>query len=244
MSKGSAVAKTVDFETLPMPAVAGDDHVGRGSEQVGIDDITIPRIEIIQDLSPQRKKNDPKYIPGAEEGLLFNTVSNKLYGSKIYVVPVFWRKEYILWRDRELGGGFGGAFPTMEDAEKALAAKEKPEEFQIHDTAQNFVLVVDPTPNADGSFKVEEAVISMAKSKMTASRKWNSLVRMAGGDRFSRMYRLDTVVASGRKGEYFNWQVTQLGITPESLFARAEAMYEAVVAGHRDVVRDEAVIEA
>ena len=50
----------------------------RGSEDVTIDDLTIPRVDIIQDLSPQHKKNKPEYIEGAEVGMLFNTVTGKL----------------------------------------------------------------------------------------------------------------------------------------------------------------------
>lgn len=225
-------SQSFDFESLPVPASDANAR-GRGSEGVTITDVTIPRLEIIQSLSPQRKKNDPSYINGSEEGLIFNTISHKLYGASVYVIPVFWRKEYVCWRDRLKGGGFCGAFQSFAEAEDAVASREDAHDIQILDTAQNFVLVADP----DGS--TEEAVISMAKSKMSVSRQWNSLVRMAGGDRFARVYKLETVITKGAKGEYFNWKVTQLGATPDALFKQAEAMYEAVSAGVRDVARDD-----
>jgi len=44
------------------PAWMGDSI--RGSEEVTIQDVTIPRLSIIQDLSPQRKKNNAEYIEG------------------------------------------------------------------------------------------------------------------------------------------------------------------------------------
>ena len=233
MAKGQDVTKLMafDFEALPVPVKQGA-ATGRGSEGMSLQDLVIPRIEIVQSLSPQRKKNDPAYIPGAEEGLIYNTVSRQLYGSHIYVAPVLWRKEYVLWRDRTKGGGFLGAFTSYEEAETAAAGHADSADIQIVDTAQNFVLVC----NTDGGH--EEAVVSMSRSKMAASRQWNSLVRMAGGDRFSRMYKLESVLTKGAKGEYFTWKVTQLGATPAEIFKVAETMYSAVASGARDVARD------
>ena len=46
----------------------------RGSEEVSSNDITLPRLQIIQDLSPQHKKNKPEYIDGAEVGDFFNSL--------------------------------------------------------------------------------------------------------------------------------------------------------------------------
>lgn len=60
---------------------------GRGLENVTNDDITIPRLAIVQAGSPQRKKKDEKYIEGAEEGNIFNTVTNQLFSDSIIVIP-------------------------------------------------------------------------------------------------------------------------------------------------------------
>ena len=62
----------------------------RGAENVGTDDMIIPRIELIQALSPVRKKSDPAYIEGAEEGMLYNNVTRTLYGTEVTVVPVYY----------------------------------------------------------------------------------------------------------------------------------------------------------
>ena len=39
----------------------------------------IPFIGIIQALSPQLQKDDPLYIKGAEQGDIFNTVTQEIY---------------------------------------------------------------------------------------------------------------------------------------------------------------------
>jgi len=224
----------------------------RGSEGVRSSDLTIPRLEMLQDLSPQLKQTDPLYNPDAEVGDIINSVTKKLMGKSVTIVPVYFRKEYIIWKSRKAGGGFEGAYPTELEAAKALigildrdgmkanemmVGKEKIAKYEINDTAQHFCLLILPETTAENPV-VEEVVISMSKSKMKASRQLNTMVQMAGGDRFSRLYTLATTLENNKNGdEYQNWVVTQRGFVPESLFRRAEATYEAVKGGVRDVDR-------
>lgn len=216
------------------------DHIGttrRGSEGVKAEDMSLPRLEIIQDLSPQRKKNEPQYIPGAEEGMAFNTASGELYGTEITIVPVFFRKEFLLWKDRKAGGGFGGAFSTLEQAEDELNNKEEPEKWMINDTQQHFCLLVHPDCTPD-NLHIEEVVLSLSKSKMKAGRKLNTLVQQAGVDRWGRAYKFSVIQDSNENGTFFNWGVKQLGYTPKFIAELAERVYEAVKAGTKDVSRD------
>lgn len=232
-----------------------DGDTGRGQENVGIEDLSIPRISIIQALSPQRKKNDPEYIDGAEEGMIFNSVTNMLYGESILFVPCYFRKEWLIWKDKEAGGGFNGAFPSEE------AAKTEWEEqgygdithkddngnnvhsYEIVETAQHFGLVVRPESTIENPI-VDDAVISMSKSKMKANRQLNTMVKMNGGDRFSRVYEIKAVEVSGKKGEYYNFAVHPKGFVSEALYCLGEKMYDAVSSGERDVKRDDVVEDA
>lgn len=205
----------------------------RGQENVGAEDLVIPRLEVVQDLSPARKKSDSNYIEGAEEGLLYNNVTRELYGKDVLVVPVGFVKEWLIWKDRDNGGGFRGAFPDKATAEDALAGlvdgdgRSESDMCEIVDTNQQFCLLVKP----DGT--VEEIVVSMAKSKAKISRKWNSLIRLANGDSFSRVYRLSAVEDKNNKNQsFYNLNVAQAGFPSEPVYRRAEKMYEAIVKGH------------
>ena len=91
---------------------------GRGLENVTNDDITIPRLAIIQAGSPQRKKKDEKYLEGAEEGNIFNTVTNQLYSDSITVIPCGYRKSYVEWVPREKGGGLVAVHDMKPDGTK------------------------------------------------------------------------------------------------------------------------------
>ncbi|MBT9158758.1 MAG: hypothetical protein DDT26_00005 [Dehalococcoidia bacterium] len=210
------------------------DKVGsaRGQENVGADDLVIPRLEVVQDLSPCRKRNEPTYIEGAQEGMLYNNVTRELYGESVLVIPVGFVKEWLIWKDRNKGGGFRGAFPSLEAAEDALAnlvdsdGRPESEDCAIVDTNQQFCLLVKP----DGS--AEEIVVSMAKSKAKVSRKWNSLIRLGNGDSFSRVYRLSAVEDVNNKNQkFYNFSVAAAGFPAESLYRRAEKMYEAISKG-------------
>ena len=199
----------------------------RGSEGVGADDCIIPRLEIIQALSPVRQKSDPSYIKGAEEGMIFNTVTRELLQGPVAIVPVLFRKEYLVWKNRQKGGGFRGTFPTEMDAKAAMAELEDGADCEALDTAQHFCLLL-----SGDSERVQEVVISMSRTKMKVSRNLNSLVRLAGDDRFSRVYRFDTVLETNSKNQpYFNWKVTPFGYAPEYAYRAGEALYEAVKKG-------------
>jgi len=226
------------------PDYMGDQS--RGSEEVTIQDITIPRLSMIQDLSPQRKQNKAEYIEGAEEGMLFNTVTNELYPASVLFVPTYFRLEWLVWKHRDAGGGLLGVFATQEEAVEFVGqhpqAGQKTDKgeliIEVLDTAQQFGLLISPNSPADDP-QATEIVVSMSKSQLKPSRQLNSMIRIAGGDRFERLYRLSAVTTEGAKGDYFNWKVEQLGFCSESIFKQAEALYESVASGKRDVERED-----
>lgn len=236
MAKKNEVAKVENEKngmlatTDQMPAWL-DPSSNRGSEDVTVDDLTLPRLDVLQAISPQVKKSDPKYIEGAEQGTIFNTLSGELYGSSITIVPVVFRREFILWQDRKSGGGFRGAFPTEEQAERERQMQENPEAHEVVETHVHFVLLL----REDG--RIEEAVLSMSKSKRKASRKLNSLVQMVPGDRFARAYQITAVEVDGPKGEYWSFDVNSLGYVNEEVWKRGRESYEAIHRGERAVDR-------
>lgn len=207
---------------------------GRGQENVGLEDVTIPRLDVLQDLSPQRKKNDPAYIDGAEEGMLFNTVTGELYGDSIFFIPCYYKKEWLIWKLQGAGGGFNGSFATEDEAKAEFAAQGFYEEvyedkgqkicaYEIVDTANHFGLVFSSADN------VNEICLSMSKSKMKVNRSFNTLVKLAGGDRFSRVYKISAVEDTNKANQsFYNMKITSMGYAPEPMFLLGEKMYESM----------------
>jgi hypothetical protein len=227
MAKSNAVATVQEFALsadIPDFLKKGSQ---RGAENVGAEDVIIPRIELVQALSPARKKNDPAYIEGAEEGMLFNNVTRDLYGPEVVLVPVYYAKQYLVWKDRKQGGGtngFRGAFNSKPEAEAAIIGLGE-DGLEIVDTAQHFVLV-----HHDG--KWSEAVLSMAKSKMKVSKRWNSLMRLTDTDSFSRAYKLSAVVETNARNEqYYNYGISAMGFVSKDVYERGEKLYEVISKG-------------
>ena len=72
----------------------------------------------------------------------------------------------------------------------------------------------------------------MAKTKAKASRMWNSLVRINGGARFSRLYTIGGAPEQNRAGqEYYSLQVRNAGYVSEPIFKRAGEVYDLIRAG-------------
>jgi hypothetical protein len=228
-----AIAKKDEESILALFGDAKPDFVkdgDRGNEGVGADDISIPRLGLIQSLSPQRKKNDPAYIEGAEEGLLFNTTTGELYGDHVFFVPLYYVKEYLIWKDRDAGGGFRGSYPDQLTANTAMKGLEDGDQCEAIETAQQYGLIVDPTTG-----ETSEIVLSLSRSQLKVSRKLNTLVRMNEGDRFSRVYRISSEEASGAKGDYYSFTVSNVGYVTEQIYKQAESVYEAITSGARSV---------
>lgn len=202
---------------------------GRGNEGVEQEDLLIPRLGIVQALSPERKKADAKYIEGIEEGCIFNSVTRENYGPETLVCPVFYRKTWNLWKDRKKGGGFGGSYETEQAAIEERAMRNDSDDWEILDTPEHFVLVV----GADGT--TSEAMISMPRTKAKISRQWNTQIRIATGgnmDRFAFVYKLKGVEETNKDGEsYYNWAVEPAGYAPETVYKTAEGVYDLIKAG-------------
>lgn len=208
----------------------------RGSEQVTVNELTLPRLAIVQDISPQRKKTEAEYIQGAEEGMFFNTITSELFKAAV-IIPVYMQKEFVIWKDRKKGGGFAGAFDTELLANQHRMTLDNPDDYEVLDTHQHYCLMVKQGSTMENPI-LEEVVISMSKSQMKVSRNLNTLVQLAGGDRFSRMYTIATVQDENKNGDkFFNWKIQPRGYVSKAMYDRAEKTYEAVSSGLRKVER-------
>lgn len=233
-----ATRKTTAVVDSKVPAYLQKGGGGRGNEAVSLQDVVIPRLEVVQALSPCLKKSDPAFIAGIEAGELFNSVTRENYGQTVDLIPVVFKKQYLVWRDRDAGGGFRGAFDTAAEAAARIKEEAKPAEFEAVETAQQLCLIV----KQDGT--TEEIVVSMAKTKLKVSRQWNSLIRLTSGsqDRFSRVYQIFGVEDSSDKGDFFNLGVQLRSDDPfptEPQFLAAEKLYEAIVSGQRQMKVDD-----
>lgn len=232
----TAVATAAKKPEQQALALAGDrpewlSGEARGSETVTLEDMLVPRLELVQPLSPCKDEDGPDYIEGAKDGMIFNTVTRELYGKAVWFSPVMFRRQYLLFRSRKAGGGFRGSFPTMAAAEAARREQEDPNNHEVVEAAEHFVLTMHDN-------QVQPAMLTCTKTKLKVSRQLNSLVRLRGEDSWATAYELGTVKQQNDKGTFYNFSVRPLGFVPEAVYREGEKLWKALESGSRKVRSD------
>ena len=213
--------QVAEKNTAGLPANMFEDDAAKGLGKISQEDLALPFLKILGQLSPEVNKRDGKYVEGAEPGMIFNSVSGELYdGVKgIDVIPCFYKLEYIEWKDR--GEGLGAPI-AIYDSSSDIMSKTKPDANYkdrlpngnyIEKTAQHFVIVSGDSPAT--------ALIAMKSTQLKTSRTWNSMIqqiKLKGKDgklftpaAFSHQYHLKTVQQSNDKGTWFGWDVSRVG---------------------------------
>ena len=99
--------------SIDLSMVAQD--AGQGLSEVNMDTIQIPFLKILSSMSPQTKKAKKEYIDGAEEGMIFNTVTEELIDGAegITVVPCYFEPVALEWTDRGTGSSAPIVHPVL-----------------------------------------------------------------------------------------------------------------------------------
>lgn len=226
MAKSNAVAVQGEETRALVAADLGggfEDFAGEGFSEVRAQDLAIPFIRILGAQSPQVNKRDGAYVEGAEAGMFYDTVMNKVYdGEKgIAVVACHYSFKYVEWRPRGSGGGFVASY-DVEDGERLMKTTKRPDPVKSEDilpngnllvpTAQFYVFVIED----DGS--IRRAVIAMTSTQLKKARKWNMQMTSmtAKGARgtyqlpmFANVWRMRTVPESNDKGDWFGWEYSK-----------------------------------
>ena len=63
---------------LPLKTMFEED-AAKGLGAIGQEDLALPFLKILGQLSPEVNKRDGKYVEGAEPGMIYNSVSGELY---------------------------------------------------------------------------------------------------------------------------------------------------------------------
>jgi len=233
-----------------LPAQTFEQDAGKGLGKLTQEDLALPFLKILGQLSPEVNKRDGKYVEGSEPGMIFNSVSGELYdGTKgISVVPCLYKLEYIEWKDR--GEGSGGPVTIHSSASDIMSKTKMDANFKdrlpngnyIEKTANHFVLITQPTATT--------ALISMKSTQLKISRKWNSMmasIKMKGKNgmftpaSFSHTYQLRTVQQSNDKGTWFGWEVQKIGpLANGDTYQQAKAFAENISKGNVQAKHGEA----
>ena len=233
--------EVTEKKSAPLPANMFEEDAAKGLGAIGQEDLALPFLKILGQLSPEVNKRDGKYVEGAEPGMIFNSVSGELYdGVKgIDVIPSFYKLEYIEWKDRGEGPGapvaiYDSSSDIMSKTKADASYKDRlPNGNYIEKTASHFVIITGDSPST--------ALISMKSTQLKISRKWNSMmsgIKLKGKNglytpaSFSHIYKLKTTQMSNDKGTWFGWEVSKVGpITDASIYQQAKTFSESISKG-------------
>ena len=210
----------------------------KGAQNISQEDLALPFLKVLGQLSPEVNKRDGKYVEGAEPGKIINTVTSELYDT-VNIVPVFYKRQYVEWQDRGQSTGAPVAIHDPDSDIVGTTTRDKsyrdrlPNGNYLENTANHFVILLGKSPTT--------ALVSMKATQLKVSRKWNSMmmgIRMQGKNglftppTYSHIYNLKTVQMSNDKGTWFGWDVSKVGpVTDKSVYDTAKTFAERVGKG-------------
>ena len=209
---------------------------GAGTQNITQEDLALPFLKVLGQLSPEVNKQNAKFIKDAEPGMIVNSVTKELYdGTKgIDVIPVHYQRQYVEWQDRGQTGNAPVAIHKADSDIVSTTTRDKswkdrlPNGNYLENTANHFVILLGKTPST--------ALISMKATQLKVSRKWNSLMmglKLPGKNglftppTYSHIYNLKTVQMSNDKGTWFGWDVSKIGpVSDKGIYAIAKSFAE------------------
>lgn len=192
-STAVAVAQRTSL-AVAAPEFLSAEDMGVGFEGAGQDAYAIPFLQVLQKMSPICDEDNPKYVKGAKAGMIYNTVTGRLYDVKestdpdskstpLELVQAAYKHSFIRWgsRDGDQGGFKGEITPEEMDAVIARGEVEnidgklyvknadgsvdvKKAEYYA-DTRSHFVVAIDTETG-----EAMNAILSLSSTQIKSSK--------------------------------------------------------------------------
>ena len=220
----------------------------KGFQQMSQEDLALPFLKVLGQLSPEVNGRHAKHIQEAAPGMILNTVTNELYdGTKgIQVIPCYYKREYVEWKERGESLGAPVAIHSTDSDVVASAKRDHqnkdrlPNGNYLENTASHFVLVIGDT-DID-TRNISTALITMKSTQLKTSKKWNTMmlgIKLKGKEglftppTYSHVYKLKTVQQSNDKGTWFGWDVNKLGpVEDKAVYDQAKSFSQNISKGN------------
>lgn len=225
-----------------------------GTEDIGAEDVTIPRLKIGQDMNKEVQSGD------VERGDLFLNVTGATLveaGTKLPFVLLARAKEYILWRPKkDNGGGILARAKPVNTPDGVRYAWDKPNTtFDVK--VEGLVAVkwktktyIDEDGLGDWGSEIpgdkdskiaatahhnyvvvlpthDDLLVALSLSRTAApkAKDFNAMLKMGKGPLQSRIYAVETFDDSRDGHDFKNYKFTSAGFVPEQAdFQRYEAL--------------------
>jgi len=206
-------------------ALVNQPDVPMGFEDGDDQNMIIPRVKVIQSLSPERKDKI------ADEGDIINSLTKDKLNGQVFI-PVFTFNNCILWKDRADGGGISciardGKRAETTDGQKLICASCKKCEFDNSKQGKDSFPKCTKYINFFGFFAGTQIpiILSFAKTNYNEGKRLYSLSKVTMQNMFNHKYRLDAKKMNKNGNEWYIIDVTPSGVSTEDERTYAIALY-------------------
>lgn len=207
-------------------ALAVQKEVPMGFEDEDAGDMIIPRVKVIQTLSPERKDKI------ANEGDIINSLTKERLNGKTFI-PVFKFNNNIDWRDRSEGGGIkciarDGRIGEASNGTQLMCASCRRCEFDNTKQGKEALPKCTKYINFFGFFAGERMpiILSFAKTNYNEGKKLYSLAKVTMQNMWNYGYTLQEKLMAKAGNEWYNIVATPAGQSSEEDRAFALEMYK------------------
>lgn len=206
-------------------AISAEVALPMGFEDEDSGDMIIPRVKVIQTLSPERKDKI------AEEGDIINSLTKERLNGKVFV-PVFKFNNNVDWKDRADGGGIrciarDGKVGTASDGKQLLCASCKRCEFDNTKQGKEAVPKCTKYINFFGFFSgtTMPIILSFAKTSYNEGKKLYSLAKVTMQNMWNYGYTLTEKKMAKGGNEWFICVPSPAGATSSEDRRLGEQLY-------------------
>lgn len=186
-----------------------------GFEDEAEGDMIIPRVKVIQTLSPEKKDKS------AEEGDIINSLTKDKLNGKVFV-PVFKYNSNIWWKPRNEGGGIlcharEGKTGSMSDGTILLCTACKKNEFDNNKQGKEAIPVCTKYINFFGFITGERIpmILSFSKTNYNEGKKLYSLAKVTMENMWHYGYTINEKIVAKNGNEWYNIVVSAAGAMSE-----------------------------
>lgn len=186
-------------------------NIPMGFEDEDAGDVIIPRVKVIQTLSPERKDRI------AEEGDIINSLTKEKLNGKVFI-PVFKFNNNVWWKDRSEGGGIlcmarDGKVGSTSDGTNLMCASCRRCEFDNTKTGKEALPTCTKYINFFGFFAGERMpiILSFSKTSYNEGKKLYSLAKVTMQNMFNFGYTLSAKLMAKGNNEWYIPVMTAAG---------------------------------
>lgn len=223
------------------------EHQHLGTEKLGAADVEVPRVKLMQKLSPELEEhNDLK------AGDFFHTLAELNMGSSLRITPIFIDYKFILWRPQDSGGGIlaraddgihwnppNGEFlvklkggqdvkwrtaPTVKESGLDAWGSSNPADPNSPPAATRMYNMVIGFPDEPD---LPPAVVTLQRSSIRVARKFIGKMKITRAPSFGLIFQMravEDINAAGQK--FYNYNFTAGGmVTDKAEYDNNFSMY-------------------